>query len=184
MCCIHQIDQAITRAEKGLALVANVMLFSIMMIVTLDVGLRYIFGAPLDWSYELISLYLMVGLFFFSLSDTLRNNQHVAVDLLLPHLPQRVVRTSLMLVYALSTAVFGLATYVGVLTTYQSYVAKEALLGVVAWPTWLSTIAVPIGLAVFTLRMAFRTLGHGLSLLSNTAVIPLDLDGSAEGAHS
>jgi len=39
--------------------VAAVIMFAIMIIVVVDVAARYFFTAPLTWSFDFISLYLM-----------------------------------------------------------------------------------------------------------------------------
>ena len=62
---MKRLNFAITFLERTLMLVAALMLLSIMLISTLDVLMRYVFNQPLGWAYDLISLYLMCGLFFF-----------------------------------------------------------------------------------------------------------------------
>nr|WP_257215276.1 TRAP transporter small permease [Pollutimonas harenae] len=149
------------------------MMFLIMMIVVTDVTLRYFFNAPLPWSYELISLYLMVGLFFFSLSDALRDNAHVSVDLLQNCMSPRMRHAAEMVGYACASVVFGAIVYVSIQRTYISYIGDDVVAGAIAWPTWLSNIAVPIGAGLMLLRMVFRFVGHLLSLLRNRSVIEL-----------
>ena len=77
------------------------MLFALMLVVVGDVSLRYLFNAPLQWSYEVISSYLMPGLFFMAVSHTLKANAHVAVDILHNY----VGRTTRYVFEAVSTVV-------------------------------------------------------------------------------
>ncbi|HEX2059972.1 MAG TPA: TRAP transporter small permease subunit, partial [Thermoanaerobaculia bacterium] len=74
MSIVERCDRALRVAEKAGITVAGIFMFAIMLVVVTDVVLRYFVNAPLSWSYELISLYLMVGLFFFSLSDALAHH--------------------------------------------------------------------------------------------------------------
>lgn len=166
-------DRILTACERILSNIASLMLFMIMLIVVADVVLRYFFNAPLSWSYELISLYLMVGLFFFSLSDTLRSNSHVAVDLLQNYMSRNVRHAAEMIGYAGASVVFAAIVYVSIQRTYVSYIGDDVIAGSIAWPTWLSNLAVPIGASLLLLRMIFRFLGHALSLLKNRSVIEL-----------
>ena len=68
--------------ETAASTVAGLTVFLIMITVCVDVAGRYLFNSPLKWSYDFIQLYLMGVAFFFALSDTLRRNHHVNVDIL------------------------------------------------------------------------------------------------------
>ena len=56
--------RAVGRIEKLASTIAAVFMFAIMMIVFSDVIMRYAFNRPFSWAYDLISLYLMAGVFF------------------------------------------------------------------------------------------------------------------------
>ena len=64
-----------------------------MLIVVVDVAMRYALSMPLGWSYDVIGLYLMVAVFFLMLPDTLHNHGHVAIDLFQGTLPRRLRRS-------------------------------------------------------------------------------------------
>ena len=87
---MERFHRLITALENALSVLASLMLLFIMLLVVLDVGLRSFLHAPLGWSYDLISMYLMAGLFFFSISSTLEHEEHVRVDVLLKHFPPAV----------------------------------------------------------------------------------------------
>ena len=55
--------------EKIASTIAAVFMFAIMIIVFGDVIMRYAFNKPFSWAYDLISLYLMAGVFFLVLSE-------------------------------------------------------------------------------------------------------------------
>ncbi|NYT61687.1 TRAP transporter small permease [Alcaligenaceae bacterium] len=181
MAILKKINCVLTFSERVLMGIAALMMFLIMLLVVVDVMLRYFFNSPLAWSYELISLYLMVGLFFFSLSDALRCNAHVSVDLLQYKMSARVRHGVEMVGYFFASVVFAGILYMSIERTYISYIGHDVIAGSIAWPTWLSNIAVPVGSGVMLLRMIFRVIGHGLSLLTNQSVIPLPpLSGKGE----
>ena len=77
-----RLRRVIDAIDGVLMLVGCLMLFALMLVVVADVSLRYLFNAPLQWSYEVISSYLMPGLFFMAVSHTLKANAHVSVDIL------------------------------------------------------------------------------------------------------
>ena len=173
MSLIGRSDRVLRSIEKFGVGIAGIMMFLIMLVVVLDVVLRYFFNAPLFWSYELISLYLMVGLFFFALSDTLANNAHVSVDILHQYLPARLRHAAEFIGYACVIPVFAGILYMSTLATWQSYRGADVLAGHIAWPTWVASICVPLGIAVILLRMILRFIGHGLSLLQKRSAIAL-----------
>ena len=76
--------KALTAVERVTSTIAAVFMFAIMMIVFTDVVMRYVFNRPFSWAYDLISLYIMAGVFFLSLSGTYAVNGHISVDILLP----------------------------------------------------------------------------------------------------
>jgi TRAP-type C4-dicarboxylate transport system permease small subunit len=153
--------------------VAGVLMFAIMMVVVIDVVMRYFFNAPLSWSYELISLYLMVGLFFFALSDTLAHDAHVAVDILHLYMTKRLRHAAEFVGYLLATPVFAAIFYLSVITTWESFQGGDVLAGHIPWPTWLAQICVPLGVGVLVLRMALRAAGHLVSFTADRSVIAL-----------
>ena len=69
--------------ERALTVIAVVFMFVIMLLVVTDVFMRYALNSPFSFTYDLIGLYLLAGVFFFTLSDALREHVHVGVDILL-----------------------------------------------------------------------------------------------------
>lgn len=182
MSFIERSDRAIHVVEKAGITVAGVLMLAIMIVVVIDVVMRYFLNSPLSWSFELISLYLMVGLFFFSLSDTLAHHAHVAVDILHLYMSERVRHAAELVGYLLATPVFAAIFYLSAITTWESFKGGDVLAGHIPWPTWLAQICVPIGVGVLVLRMALRTVGHAMSLAANRSVIALPPVSGVEAA--
>lgn len=166
-------DRILRVVEKAGVAIAGILMFMIMLVVVTDVVMRYFFNSPLSWSYELISLYLMVGCFFFALSDTLAANAHVSVDILHLYMPERLRHAAEFVGYFLATPVFAAIFYMSVINTWDAYQGGDVLAGHIPWPTWLAAICVPIGVGVMVLRMAFRAVGHGLSFIARRSIIAL-----------
>jgi len=137
-----------------------------MLIVVADVLLRYVFGTPLSWSYNLIGLYLMVAVFFFALSDTLHNHGHIAIDIFQHQIPHRPRHLSLALGYILSTVVMALIGWQAWLRLKSAYINDDRIAAVIPWPTWIGYFIVAIGCTVVTLRCIYRVVGHAASAAS------------------
>lgn len=179
---MEKANRIITALENTLGVLASLMLLAIMLLVVLDVAMRYVFRAPLGWSYDLISMYLMAGLFFFSLSVTLQHEEHVRVDLLLKHFPPAMRHLAEFVTYLAASVVFGLIVYITFSKAVHSFQANEVAPGEIPWPAWLSIALVPVGAGLLLLRMLFRLVGHALSLATRRTRIKLPALTGAEEA--
>ena len=144
--------------DHCLATLAAVAIFVIMIIVTLDVLLRYIFNAPLAWSFDLISIYLMSGAFFLALSDTLRRAHHGCVDIFYLNLPLKARRILKVIAWALSSVLFACITVLAALAAFDRWDKADVVAGVIEWPTWIPAAVAALGFGVMTLRLALGTI--------------------------
>jgi len=160
------ISRLLSLIETGLAVIASVGLAAIMLIVVVDVALRYVFNSPLGWSYSLIGIYLMVAVFFLMLSDTLQMHRHVAIDMLMHVFPHRLRHLFLAISYLLSTIIVALIVWQAWLRWVEAVSADERIAGDVPWPTWIAYALVMIGSALLTLRTSYRTVGHAASAIT------------------
>lgn len=156
----RRLDDAIAMIDRLLAFIAALMMLATMVIVSADVLLRYLFNAPLSWSYDLIGLYLMAGIFFLLLSDTFRMGGHIGVDIVQQALPRAARHVMLGLGDILSIAVFGPIVWIGLNRTQASLEAGEVLAGLISWPVWVSYAFVPLGMGMLTLRLVLDAIGH------------------------
>ena len=125
----------------------------IVCITVADVVLRYAAHRPLMWSYDFISWYPMVALFFFAISDSWRSGHHIRVDLLIRHLGTRAKAGFGLLGATVALCVIALIAYTGALQFLASWDSDERLTGVVEWPLWPSKLIVPLGAGLFALRL-------------------------------
>jgi TRAP-type C4-dicarboxylate transport system permease small subunit len=64
------------------------MLFAMLLAITYDVAMRYVFNEPTSWANEL-STYLLVAVSFVGLAYAQLRNGHVRVELLVARLEER-----------------------------------------------------------------------------------------------
>lgn len=162
---------ALAVVERLLVVLSSIAMGAIMFIVVADVTMRYIFGTPLSWSYNLIGLYLMVAVFFFALSDTLHNHGHIAIDIFQHQIPHRPRHLALSVGYLLSTIVMALIGWQAWLRFKSAYVNDDRIAAVIPWPTWIAYFIVAVGCFVITLRCLYRTFGHAASGLSGRDLV-------------
>lgn len=159
--------------ERALTVIAVVFMFVIMMLVVTDVFMRYALNSPFSFTYDLIGLYLLAGVFFFTVSDALREHVHVGVDILLSRFSPAGRRLSEIVTALVGLFVFVLICKVGLERAIENYEQQDVLAGAIPWPTWVSAALVPLGCGVLVLRLALQLVGNMLSLVTGRDLYPL-----------
>ena len=149
--------------------VASVALFAVMVIVFCDVGMRYFFNSPLAWSYDLISLYLMVALFFLTLSSTQASNHHVRVDIIFRHVPPHARHVMELIGYILTAVVMIGIVYQGSIKFWGNLQAGDVVAGAIPWPTWATVVFIPLGVGLLLLRLVFGIFSLATALATRSA---------------
>ncbi len=170
---LRVISAAIAKFESAFMMLSSIGLFAIMIIVTIDVVMRYVFNNPLEWAYDVISLYLMVSVFFFALSDTLHEHGHVSIDVLLKRLPGWLRHGGETIGYAIATFAFVLVTLQAIDRMSESYRLNEMLASAYNWLTWPAYLPVVLGTALLAVRSLYRTIGHLWSIFASEPVVEL-----------
>lgn len=156
----NRLRRVVDAIDTALLAVGCLMLFSLMMVVVADVSLRYVFNKPLAWSYEIISSYLMPGLFFMAASHTLKSNAHVCVDILHNYVGRRTRYVFEAISSVLAAPVFGLATVVSAQNTWQDLQLGAASSSGMELPTWTISLMLPLGFGMLTLRLVLHAIGY------------------------
>jgi TRAP-type C4-dicarboxylate transport system permease small subunit len=168
-----RLRRVIDAVDGVLMLVGCLMLFALMLVVVSDVTLRYLFNAPLQWSYEVISSYLMPGLFFMAVSHTLKANAHVSVDILHNYVTRRTRYVFEAICSVVALPVFALCTWVSAQHTWNDFQTAATSTSGLAVPTWTISLMLPIGFGLLSLRLFLNAGGFIASLLTGREVTPL-----------
>ena len=172
--------RALTAVEKAVSSIAAFFMFAIMIIVFSDVVMRYAFNRPFSWAYDLISLYLMAGIFFLILSEAYASHAHVSVDILQQKFPPAMIRVSEIVTCLVGITVFSLIAWLGLLRAIDSFRSSDVMAGGIPWPMWPSIGMVPFGAGLITLRLVLHLLAHALSLATGRDLIALPASHVAE----
>lgn len=160
----NRISAWLVRAEAVLVAVSGVAMAAIMLIVVLDVIMRYAFDAPFTWSYDLIGLYLVGAVFFFALSDTMQNHGHIALDVFAPYIPRRLHHAALCLGFAASAALVAAIAWLECEQAFKALVRDDRIASVPPLQTWIAHAVLSVGMTVLALRCVYRALFHALSI--------------------
>jgi C4-dicarboxylate transporter DctQ subunit len=161
-----RLDRALAAAEW--TFIGGALAFTSALLF-LNVVLRYVFLAPLNWAEEL-TLYLMVWIVFVGGAVAVRTRGHIAVDLLplaLSPAGRRLLAIGVALVALVFFAVFFWYSGQHVLRV-RSIGQSTPVMGA---PMWLAYLAMPVG----SFLMALRTVQFLLRAFRERA---------PEGAHA
>src|SRR4051794_20537773 len=140
-------------------------MFAIMMIVFSDVIMRYAFNRPFSWAYDLISIYLMAGVFFLVLSEAYTSRAHVSVDILQQKFPPAMIRLSEIVTCLVGIVVFSLIAYLGFLRAVDSFQSADVMAAGPPAPRWRAG-------ALLTPPGGLRSLRPPLALLAPRPLRP------------
>jgi TRAP-type C4-dicarboxylate transport system permease small subunit len=152
-------DRILSRIEDSALTIAAVALTVTMLTIVVDVFMRYVFNSPLQWSYEVVSDYLIPFAVFLAMADTLRRGEHIEVDFFV-----RLVTPGARFWLRRFNAVIAALVFLLLVTV----VGQEAWRAIQVWemsvgnytlPLWLSKLSVPLGLGLLTLRVLIQIVG-------------------------
>lgn len=140
--------------ETGLALASTAVLFLLMLYVTAEVAMRYLFNHPLAGHLETTQL-LIAPAALLSLSWLQAQRGHVGMDLLHEALPPRGRALADCVTFCVALATFAMLTWFSweatLLAWETSDVTPTAYIA-----TWWSKAAVPLGFGLLCVRLALQ----------------------------
>lgn len=151
---LHWLDAALRFVELILTIAAGTAILAAMLLVTGSALARYAFQAPLSGVGEIVSIFLMPLFAYFGLAVTLREKHHVGVTLVIGRLSGRLRRYTQCIAALITTVMFVLIGYAGLLRT-QSTLEAALVSDLRGIPLGLAYIVVPIGCFAIAARAVF-----------------------------
>jgi len=148
-----KINGLISKIENAFMTLAGAALAIIMCIVVADVILRYFFAAPLSWSHEIISMYLVTQVFFLALAGTFRDGGHIKVELFDRFQNTWVFSVTELIATCMTLLFFFLMFQQMVTHGWQVFLSNDVLDGAIPWPTWPPYFLGSIGVGLLILRI-------------------------------
>lgn len=179
-----RLRHALDLVDAALIAVGSLMLFLLMCLVVADVSMRYLFNAPLQWSYEVISNYLMPGLFFLAVSHTLKAHSHVAVDIVHNYVGTRTRYTFVAVASVLAFPAFAICAWQSAGVTWNDFQTAAVSTSGLPLPTWSVSFFLPLGFGLLSIRLLLDAIGYGMSLAAGRGLLELPpISGTEEGAE-
>lgn len=149
----RRVDTFFQWVELAATGLAGIMVLAAMVLTSLDVFMRYVFHSPLVFNYHLTEFYLMVGMMALPMAWGFRTGGYIRVMALAGALPPTPREILLRAGIAVSLAYAGLLTWLTAGETLEYYQRGDVNMGVIDWPVWLSWLAIPVGLALLSVRL-------------------------------
>ncbi|MGQ9370327.1 TRAP transporter small permease subunit [Azospirillum sp. ST 5-10] len=149
--------RALRRVERLAAAAGCALLLALMLIITADVVLRYALHRPFEWTHDVVTLYLMPGIFFLLLSDSFRGGAQVRVDILRDGFSPRGRAWADALGNLCALGVFALIGCATLRRGVEALAGNDVVAGPIPWPMWPSVMIVPVGCAMLLVRLALST---------------------------
>ena len=148
-------SSAFGRLFDGLAIIAALILFGMVILVTADILLRNIVGRGFVWANEVseYALYLMTLL---TGPWLLRKGQHVRLDLVLTALPRNIAWLLETIGDVLGFVVCLVMIYFGVLMTADAWRTGAITIKMLVFPEWWLLVPMPVIFVLIAIEFIFR----------------------------
>lgn len=117
---------------------------AMMVQVTLDVMLKYLFRLPIQGTLEITAYYYMVSIVVLPMAFVELTRQSIAVDLFYQMLTPRIQVGVTLLVLIVSAIGYGGLALVSIPTAMESFHRREIAMGVVSIFIWPTRFLLPI----------------------------------------
>lgn len=138
-------DRAAAGAARWLLALGCMFIALMMLHVSLEVLLRYVFNAPMVGTLETVSYYYMVAAVFLPLALVEHRRAHIRVDVFVQLLPRRLQ----LLLYAFGCGVslvfFCMLFWQSMLDAWRSTLGFETIMSNYLFYIWPSRWALPLG---------------------------------------
>jgi TRAP-type C4-dicarboxylate transport system permease small subunit len=130
--------------NKVLVFTASLMMAGLMIIVCVDLTLRYFFNSPLLWGTEVTEI-LLLYITFLGMAWVFREDGHVVIDVFTSQVAGKKKKILNGISYFLVGIVAAVLVYYGFYTVYDHFRRGVFNPTVIETPIWLIIIVIPVG---------------------------------------
>lgn len=154
----------VKKLNFALLVVASAAIMGINVFTIWEVFTRYALKDPATWTYPVTS-YLLLYTIYLATAYTLQHGGHVRVEIVVEQLPRRLRTVTERLAHLLGLAFILIFLWQGWRLADRAIRDGERDISMLAVPLSLTTIAIPIGLAVMAITYLFMIVESFLSPL-------------------
>lgn len=149
-------DRLFLRLCKALMLTGGAGVMALMLNVTLDVGSKLLWNAPIQGTIEVSSYYWMVAIVMLPMAFVEYNDEQISVDLAYNLFPGWLKRASLVLTCLGAAAMLSVMTWRTGLDAVRAYRVQEVVMGsreIIVWP---ARVMLPLGFGLAAFAASLR----------------------------
>lgn len=152
---MRRLNELYGRLLSVMAVIGALLIMGMMLMITLDVGLRFVGGRGIGWTGE-VSEYVLYLSTFLAAPWLLRMGRHVRLDLLLRALPPQTGWLAEWLTDLVGLLVCATLTVSGVRILLASKAGGNLVIKTLEFPEWYLLIPVPVTFALLAIEFIFR----------------------------
>ncbi|MBM2575902.1 TRAP transporter small permease [Jannaschia sp. Os4] len=162
---LSRADRALHRLEAALALIAGLLILSLMGLAVVSVGGRNFLGAPLpgyvDWIEAIMPAIALLGVAY-----TMRLGGHIRMDLVVGQFRGRGLWavewiTTFVVLLVVLALIWGSWSHFGrSFDLSQPLWSRDSSIDI-GLPIWPAKLVVPVALAVLAIRLVIQLVGYG-----------------------
>ncbi|SDO63260.1 TRAP-type C4-dicarboxylate transport system, small permease component [Lutimaribacter pacificus] len=141
--------------------VAAILIGGMMVLVSLDVVLKYLLAAPVPMTLELVAAYFMPAICFLPLGNVTRTESHLEVELFTQNLSGRPLSAIKLIGCVIGIAYSAVLIDQGVEQAIKMTSRGEYWeLSSIAFPVWPARWFVPVGVSLMLLWLILQAIQH------------------------
>lgn len=155
---MKHLQRALEPLVAAMGLVGMICVTLMMLHITTDVVMRFVFNSPIRGTITIVSHYYMVILGFCSLAVAESRDAHVSVEIFTDLMPRNIQTGLASMAAFLATIIFAFVT----VRTWQEAIHKMEISaaiqqGSLTIPVWPSYFALPVGCGLMALTALWRS---------------------------
>ena len=141
----------ISKFNRFIGEIAGWTVVVMMVTISFDVAMRYIFNAPTTWSFE-VNRYMLIMVVFLGGPWTLAAGGHVSVDLVTENITKRKQAILEVVTSIMAFVYMGMFTYESAVFTWDAWENGTRSTEYLAWPLWPVRMFLVIGGGLLALQ--------------------------------
>ena len=159
----------ISQFNKIMGEMAGWIVVAMMLTISFDVAMRYLFNAPTTWSFE-VNRYMLIMVVFMGGPWTLTAGGHVSVDLFTESMDSKK-RVLLDIVTSIRACIYMLMfTWESVVFTWDAWENAIRSTEYLAWPLWPIRIFLVIGGGLLSIQYMIKITEDTVKLKTSKGV--------------
>ena len=140
----ESLEKAVIGMNKVFVFLASLMMAALVLIVCVDLTLRYFFNSPLLWGTEVTEVFLLY-ITFLGTAWVFKEDSHVVIDVFIGKATGNRKKILTLFSYLLIGVVSAVLIYYGFLTTYDHYRRGVFNPTIIETPIAWIIVIIPIG---------------------------------------